>query len=291
MFSHGCLSIKSLIVAIVALIALTGFLVSPAEGTSAFEERVVTDDEKVMIELYYESQCPGCRDMVTNSFSKAFQTEGFLDMAEVEFVPYGNAKETETTSGSYQFECQHGYSECVYNIIEACALAKIEDPLVAFQYIDCIERSDESRDPQQDYYQVAITCCKLAKLSDATIKAMEGCATGSEGTQLEHEAAVKTDALDPPHQYVPYVVVNGVHDDETQNAITDSLFDYVCDAYLGPNKSPACPGTKTTATPALRAGTVASERFLTDDNKMCYKKDNWSAKFASGVDAVILEKE
>jgi interferon gamma-inducible protein 30 len=282
-------SIKRLIVVIAAHIALAGFLWSPADGASSFEDRATTD-EKVGIALYYESQCPGCRDMITNSFSEAFQTEGFLDMAEVEFVPYGNAKETKTESGTYEFECQHGPSECVYNTIEACALAKIEDPLVAFQYIDCIECSDESRDPQQDYYQVAITCCKLAKLSDDTIRAMEGCATGTEGIQLEHEAAEKTDGLDPPHEFGPYVVVNGVHKDETQNAISDSLFDYVCGAYLGPNKSPACPGAEKAAAPSLRAGTVGREQLSPDNKKMCYRKDG-PANFASGLDAGILDKE
>jgi interferon gamma-inducible protein 30 len=233
MISRNYISVKTIVV-VATLIGVS--LAFAAEASQPKQK----DDQKVAVELYYESQCPGCREMITTSFKEAFETDGFLDMATVEFVPYGNAKETKTASGTYEFECQHGLSECIYNTIEVCALAKIKDPTKAFRYIDCIEHSDESRDPKQDYFKIAMACCLMTKLSKSTISQMEECATGLEGIELEHKAAVKTDALDPPHQFVPYVVVNGEHSDDVQDAISESLFDYVCGVYQGPNKSKAC---------------------------------------------------
>lgn len=237
-----------------------------------------TDDQKVAIELYYESQCPGCREMVTTSFKDAFEKDGFLDMATVELVPYGNAQESQTASGTYDFECQHGPSECIYNTIETCALEKIPCAYKAFQFVDCIERNDEDRDPKQDYYKVAMTCCKLTELNDETIEAMKTCAVGLEGNQLEHEAATKTDALDPPHKFVPYVVVNGVHDDDVQNSISESLFDYVCGAYTGANKSAACQEK----TQGLRASVSASSpKAPLDESKLCFRDDSASASLVT----------
>ena len=36
------------------------------------------------------------------------------------------------------------------------------------------------------------------------------CSNDEEGIQLHHEMGVKTDALNPPHSYVPWVTFNGV---------------------------------------------------------------------------------
>merc|ERR1712238_442311 len=109
-------------------------------------------DNKVQVELYYESQCPGCRQLITTSFAAAYHTEGFLDMAEITFIPYGNALETKKNEdededdddATYSFECQHGETECVYNLIETCALHKIGCGVTQFQFINCIEQHDEN---------------------------------------------------------------------------------------------------------------------------------------------------
>ena len=245
-----------------------------AAATAALND---SDSDKVQVELYYESQCPGCREMVTTSFYEAFQAPGFLDMADVTFVPYGNAQETGTTaSGTYEFKCQHGESECIYNVIETCALAKIDDPLVQFKYIDCIEHNDESRDPTQDYFKVAIACAELADLADDVVSNMQDCATGVEGNRLEHEMAVKTDSLDPPHKYVPYIVVNGNHTDDIQNAVTDSLLNYVCNAYTGSDKSPGCPSEN---------GGSAVNAYYHYENEICYRYD------LTATDAVAVAEE
>lgn len=273
MMARFCLSLKTLVVA-------TTLIAASLPGSFATTETAVQEDQKIKIALYYESQCPGCREMITTSFKEAFEKDGFLNMASVALVPYGNAKETESADGTYEYECQHGHSECVFNTIEACALTKIQCSITAFHFIDCIERSDESRDPDQDYTKVAMACAKLTELSDSTMDAIQSCAIGSEGNALEHEAAVLTDALDPPHQFVPYVVVNGEHSDDVQNSISESLFDYVCNAYLGTNKSKDC------ITPGLRANKMA--RVSNEEKTVCFRE---TESFATALDVSMVTEE
>ena len=83
MISFRCPSIQNLVVA-------TALAVAGIQGSFAQASESV--DQKVVVELYYESQCPGCREMLTTSFKEAFQSEGFLDMADVTLVPYGNGE-------------------------------------------------------------------------------------------------------------------------------------------------------------------------------------------------------
>ena len=41
----------------------------------------------------------------------------------------------------------------------------------------------------------------------------------------------KTESLDPPHNYVPWIVVDGEHDNEIQQAAMDNLLALVCKLY------------------------------------------------------------
>ena len=48
-----------------------------------------------------------------------------------------------------------------------------------------------------------------------------------------HKMGEKTEALDPPHNYVPWIVVNGAHTDEIQSEAQEDLLALVCDSYTG----------------------------------------------------------
>ena len=195
-------------------------------------------DDKIKVELYYESQCPACRDTIVNSFKHAYAAEGFTDMAEVTFIPYGNASEKQVGS-SWTYQCQHGETECQFNYIESCGISLITDPVNQFNFIECIEESDNSRAAGQDYDTIVDGCAEVAK-STAQAAAIKACRTSSTGNSLEHAMAVKTAALSPAHTYVPWIVAGGVHNDDVQNQIQGSLLSYVCGKYTGPNKSADC---------------------------------------------------
>ena len=210
---------------------------------AALAAAALATDDKVKVELYYESQCPGCRQTITTSFKQAFAAEGFLDMAEVQLVPYGNASEKEGVTGLWEFTCQHGETECVYNSIETCALDILADvPMDAFNFVLCIEENDKSTSPSQDYNTVVDKCAESAITRAHKFKASEikNCPKNRTGNLQEHHQAVLTDALDPKHTYVPWVVAQGVHNDAVQNAVQTSLLAYVCSEYKGSKRSPDC---------------------------------------------------
>ena len=80
--------------------------------------------------------------------------------------------------------------------------------------------------------------------------------SGPAGNALEHKQAQEIGALSPPHTYVPYFVVDGVHNDTIQNAAGSNLLGYVCQNYKGPNKAAAC---------------SQEFEFSTEDMEVCYR--------------------
>jgi interferon gamma-inducible protein 30 len=166
----------------------------------ASEKEVVAD--KIKIDLFFESQCPGCKQMITTSFAEAMKADGFLNMAEVNFWPYGNAHMTYTTETGFEFTCQHGTAECQYNFIETCALNLIKCPIQSFDFLNCIENNDVGT----DYEDVANKCgtdYNIANIADII-----SCYKGPDIALWERKVADKTIFLSPQHQYVPWVTVN-----------------------------------------------------------------------------------
>lgn len=46
--------------------------------------------EKVTVDLYSESLCPGCSDFIVN-YLNPFFNNGLIDIVELRIIPYGNA--------------------------------------------------------------------------------------------------------------------------------------------------------------------------------------------------------
>ena len=82
-------------------------------------------------------------------------------------------------------------------------------------------------------------CGRKINLKEELIGVINKCHNNSpngskEGNRLMHEIAEKTAALDPPHHYVPWVVVDGEHVEDLED-----VFAYVCERYDG-EKPKAC---------------------------------------------------
>ncbi|KAM9349062.1 gamma-interferon-inducible lysosomal thiol reductase [Symphorus nematophorus] len=187
-------------------------------------------DEKVEVALYYESLCGGCREFLSLMLFPTWVM--LMDIMTVTLVPFGNAQET-TVGQKYVFECQHGEPECLGNMIETC-LMNMSD--IYFPIIFCMESS-------VDVLKGAQSCVGVYD-PDLSWDSIMTCVKGDQGNQLMHQNALKTKALNPPHEYVPWVTINGVHTDELQKKAMTSLFTLVCDMYKG-TKPAVCGGSQT----------------------------------------------
>ena len=202
---------------------------------AAQAQDAVEDSDKIVIDLHFESECPACRSTITKNFAEAYKAEGFLDMVTINYFPFGNAKE-QAQDDSFLFECQHGAQECNYNIIETCALNLIEDPYKSFEFVNCIENNDYFW-----FYQRTINSCqKEVGIDENLATSIYDCYSGDMGSQLEHVIANATNSLNPPHKYVPWILVDGEHNDDLQQQVQSGLLKYVCDNYKGPNRSADC---------------------------------------------------
>ena len=182
----------------------------------------------VRFTLYMESLSRDCRYFIITELYPTFQSVG--EIMNLTIVPYGNAQETKVGT-EWQFTCQHGEEECYGNLIETCAIHYYPNTTTQFSFIHCIEMSSSyPRESGPD-------CAAKFSLDYTKIKS---CADGPLGNSLEHEMALKTNALRPRHEYVPWVTLNGVHTKGIQEEAENNLTKLICDAYTASPKPSAC---------------------------------------------------
>ncbi|XP_019368723.1 PREDICTED: gamma-interferon-inducible lysosomal thiol reductase [Gavialis gangeticus] len=134
-------------------------------------------------------------------------------------------------SGRWQFECQHGADECLGNMMETCLMDVLQDFDAYFLTIFCMESGSSVTGNLGACLQVYAPTVKLSDIM--------ACVKGDRGIKLMHNNAQRTDALQPPHSYVPWILVNGKHTDTLQAQAQSALFNLVCELYTGP-KPDAC---------------------------------------------------
>ena len=182
----------------------------------------------VRFTLYMESLCPDCKYFIVTQLYPTYKSIG--QIMNLTIVPYGNAHETKV-GDKWKFSCQHGQEECYGNLIESCAIHFYPNTSIHFPFIHCIEM--QNTNPRES----APECAKKFDMDYGQIKS---CADGALGNSLEHEMALKTDALQPPHEYVPWVTLNGVHTKEIQSEAELGLEGLICKMYHGTPKPEAC---------------------------------------------------
>jgi interferon gamma-inducible protein 30 len=75
---------------------------------------------------------------------------------------------------------------------------------------------------------VAQQCAEKTQIDYSKIDA---CTQNKLGNQLQHANALRTDNLQPPHKYVPWVTVNGDHTEQMEDEAVSDLVKLICKTY------------------------------------------------------------
>jgi interferon gamma-inducible protein 30 len=189
-------------------------------------------DCRVKVDLYSESLCPGCQSYSENQLNTALNQIG--QIIAFRTFPYGNANEKQNADGTWTYTCQHGVSECDGNMYEDCAIEHNNSTApngmwpTWWPFFLCMEKAGTAGDAS-----TAQTCANNNGLDFNVIKTCAGSnpavGTTDDGNPLMHQTAVLTNNLVPPHQWTPWVVVNG--SPLTSAQLDLSLIPIVCNAF------------------------------------------------------------
>ncbi|KAH9366283.1 hypothetical protein HPB48_015700 [Haemaphysalis longicornis] len=186
------------------------------------------------IQVYYESLCPYSIAFITEQLWPTFVRVGYL--MDVQLVPFGNAfkeqpqtqQEQPDQAAADSADCQHGPEECFGNVVHSCAAHIFNDTILSLAFVTCMSLAQRPQEAGEE-------CARgIARNWDA----IQRCAHGGKGLRLQ--MSERTWNLDPPHHYVPWIVVNGEHTDDIQAMAQTDLLQVVCDATPDGRKPPPC---------------------------------------------------
>ncbi|XP_021647754.2 gamma-interferon-responsive lysosomal thiol protein isoform X1 [Hevea brasiliensis] len=193
------------------------FFLSPSTVASFSSDVKASTSVKVNLSVYYETLCTSCANFIVKNLMSIFNN-GLIDIISLRMVPWGNAHINRVDNSMV---CQNGLDECELNTIHACAINVWHDVNKYYALIYCIEfLAIEGRHRNWQ------TCFDSLGLP---AKSVLDCYNNGTGTKLEVEHGYETAHLDPPHAFVPWVVVNYQPlGNDYKNFTT-----YICNAYKG----------------------------------------------------------
>ncbi|KAK7301642.1 hypothetical protein RJT34_12512 [Clitoria ternatea] len=188
-------------------------------------------DEKVTLDVYYESLCPGSSQFIVDYLPVLFDSD-LISIVDLKLSPYGNTKLYPWIPGepitNATFYCQHGEYECLLDIVQACAIDIWPEVIKHFSFIHCIEKLvSQGKETEWE------SCFDKLDLDPEPIKQ---CYTSDYGEKLELKYAAETAALQPRKLYVPWVVLNG----EPLYEDIDNYISRICSAYKGSDAFEIC---------------------------------------------------
>jgi hypothetical protein len=185
---------------------------------------------KVSVQIYVESLCIDSKRYMEEQVLPAYEALG-TGIMDLSIISFGNAKFNADTNDPSSLMCQHGPAECDVNSYQQCAAHVYHDNVSRYlPFLACLFERLPMGHRDEPFDSAVIAACtgslhwpSVHQCHDDPVLAWE----------LQTRAAAATPV---EHTYVPWVVIDGQHVDETRG----NLVDMVCAAYRGPTTS-FCP--------------------------------------------------
>mmetsp|Transcript_47458 Transcript_47458/g.113895 ORF Transcript_47458/g.113895 Transcript_47458/m.113895 type:complete len:281 (+) Transcript_47458:113-955(+) len=241
------------------LSALFAGLAAPAGAIRALRQ---PQGGKVRVELFYETMCPYCHQLINNTLMPLWNDPEMRQAMDLRLLPAGNVMvlPTENISKGYVFwhpevaghkhvfRCQHGESECLGNLIHSCAIKLLAEPEKYMPLIFCMaERTNHM--PEKSSFE----CMEELGVDPEPIR---NCVLTPEADDDMFTITQVDKSISPARQYVPWVMVDGNHI-EVNDGKAD-LKQAICDV-LGDKAPAGCPPPKVTSALAASAAMLAAK--------------------------------
>jgi len=187
------------------------------------ERTVLAAKKKVKLEIHYETLCPYCSELIGTSLQPIWKDPDFSERIEISMFPAGNVlavpikevsdgfrffhPELENQGFGHVFQCQHGEQECLGNMVQACVIKLLENPSDYLPFLFCMESPSQ----ESSVEKTAFECLKESKISPDEIL---NCTQSPSANSMMFAISNYSNSLTPQRQYVPWVTINGDHQEE-----------------------------------------------------------------------------
>jgi len=170
-------------------------------------------DNKLHIDVHYESLCPDSRNFIHNQLKRTYPK--IKDSVVINYVPFGKSY-SYYLNGETLFSCQHGVRECEGNRFQSCALDVIgpDDQDKQTEFVICA----------MDFLKIPSNCATTLGLD---LKAIENCYNGERGIKLQLEAEKFSKDIIEKSGFVPSITYGHKYNARSQRSSLDSFHEIV----------------------------------------------------------------
>lgn len=165
----------------------------------------------VYLTVYMEAQCPDTTGFIRRQLLPSWSRLGSTNRLSVAIVPFGKAS-CSHENDDYTCECQHGKDECELNQLMNCAIELLPDPESHIPLIGCVQGKDN-----------LIAAFKSCLAEHSSSDWLWKCSIGKQGRRLHALAGNKTAAIGDEFNFVPWVVLDGVRENDAFYALEENI--------------------------------------------------------------------